>query len=303
MIKIPVVLASDENYTLFMFVTILSAVKNKSPNTYYDFYLLVPSNYSEKRKKLFYKFNSKDVHITFICMDNSFQNLRMNINYITYPTYYRLKMADLLPEFDKVLYLDTDVIVLEGLEDFYNINLGSNYIGGVKAAECIMQCKNNSRYYSSIGLDDTSQYINAGVTLWNLKKIREENITSKLIELSQKNFGGMDQDVINVTFYNKILCLDFRYNVMTKYITGDKIKKEQLYNIYGREAYEEGLKHPYVIHYADAKKPWINLFTPFAVKWWKYMLMRPSLNLLPMYVRILRSYVKLFLRFIKYARM
>ncbi len=271
--KIPVVLASDNNHAALMYITMLSAIKNMAEDSFYDFYLLVSENFSEKNKKRLLKLQADRVNINFICMQNEFQDLQMKISHITCPTYYRLKMADLVP-FDKVIYLDTDVVVLKDLCRLYNTDLKDNFIAGVKAAECIMERKNNGKYYSDIGLDDTSQYINAGVTLWNLKKIREENITPELLKLSQKNFGGMDQDVINVAFYDKILHLDFCYNVMTKYVTGDKTK---FYDIYGENSYLDGLEHPYIIHYAGTEKPWTNIFCSYSQFWWRYAFGAPVL--------------------------
>ena len=271
-VKIPVVLASDENYAPYLFVTMYSAIQNKADNSIYDFYILVPNKFSNNCKKLFKNLETSTVFVNFVDMNDMFQSSKTTIKHITYPTYYRLLLAELLPDYDKVLYLDTDVIVLKDLKSLYDYDLNENYIAGVKAAAYILNEKTESLYYKSIGLPELSGYINAGVTLWNIKKIRDDNITPGLISLVDENFKSQDQDIINVVFYGRILFLDFSFNVMTKYLSG-KYAKNDLYDIYGKDVFECGLKNPCIIHYADKRKPWRTIFIPYGIIWWKYALL------------------------------
>ena len=217
--KIPIVLASDRNCAMQMYITILSAITNKKKDSFYDFYCLIPSRFSkfvdQKFKKLINKYNN--VKLTFISMKNTFSHLPMQIEHITSPTFYRLKIAELLPGYDKALYLDIDTIVLKDLTQLFNTDLGNNYIGGVPAASYIIEYEKLKDYYDNIGLKDMAYYVNAGVILWNLKQIRQDNVTEKFLALTKNTYKFMDQDIINLVCYGKIKHLDFKYNVMTSY--------------------------------------------------------------------------------------
>ena len=119
---IPIVLATDKQGIGLLYVTILSAVLNKKKSTSYDFYCLIQNKVSQYVYKQFDKISKKyeGVSITFINMKNDFQDKQMQIKYISSPTYYRLKLANIFPQYDKIIYLDIDTIVMQDLTSLYN---------------------------------------------------------------------------------------------------------------------------------------------------------------------------------------
>ena len=255
--RIPIVLAADENYAPQMYITILSALKSKNTESFYDIFCLLPDRFSGETEEVFFELQNKfeNTKIRFIPMNNDFKAQEMQISHISTPTYYRLRMPEILKEYKKAIYLDVDIIVLKDLSEFFNIDIDDYYIAGVKAAGYILDEK-QQQYSSSIGIEDISGYVNAGVTLWNLEKIRKDNLCDKLIELAAKNFRSMDQDVINLAFYRKIKILPFRYNLMTKYYDRILNQRELLDKIYGKKEIDEAIDSPVIIHYADYVKPW-----------------------------------------------
>lgn len=274
----PVILASDNNYAPQMLVTIISLLENKNINSFYDFYLLIPKKFSKKILNAFKQLDNKyfNFKINFIEMHNDFISNKMQITHITHPTYYRLKAAQKLPlKYDKALYLDVDTIVLKDLNDIFDIDLKDAYIAGIEAAGIIINHYKSPQYFDSIGISNMDHYINAGVTLWNLKRIREDNLTPKLLSLANNNYRTMDQDVINVAFQNNIKILPFKYNIMTKYKNEIEAMDEEFYKLYGEKNIEEGLESPYIIHYADKIKPWADCNSYKADYWWKYANLSP----------------------------
>jgi lipopolysaccharide biosynthesis glycosyltransferase len=170
--------------------------------------------------------------------------------------------------------MDTDVIVLKDLTNLFSTDLEGNYIAGVKAAGYIINKDKTEKYYISIGLKNITEYINAGVTLWNLDNIRRDNLTPKLLELAAKNFSSMDQDVINVAFQGNIKHLPLKYNLMTPYERrySDKTSAEykKLVSIYKDDSLNEAFSDPVIIHYADKVKPWNDKTSFLSQVWWKY---------------------------------
>lgn len=261
MLKIPIVLASDKNCVSQMYTTILSALSNKNRDTFYDVYCLIPNRFSKRIEKIFGKLarKYKNANITFIPMRNAFANLEMQISHITSPTYYRLKIAELLPQYDKAIYLDIDTVVLQDLTELYQTDLGENYIGGVHSAGYVIEENDLKEYYNSIGMPNMQYYINAGVILYNLKQIKKENITSKFLALVDNKYKFMDQDIINLVCYGKIKHLDFKYNVMTPYkhrFLDVPELCQQVYEFYGEDNFKKAITNPTIVHYASSIKPW-----------------------------------------------
>ena len=254
---IPIVLASDENYAPQMYITILSALINKNPGTNYRFICFISEKFPAETEKEFLNLEKKfpNTKILFVLMKDAFKNVGVQIAHITTPAYYRLKMPEIIKDYNKALYLDVDTVVMGDLSELFNTDIDDYYIGGVKAAAYVNN-SDNLDYYKKYGLNDLSQYINSGVTLWNLEKIRRDNLCEKLVKLADNNFSSIDQDVINIAFYGKIKFLDFKYNLMTKYKRDIFENREALDKIYGHEQIDEAITSPVIIHYVDYIKPW-----------------------------------------------
>lgn len=264
-IRIPIVLASDKNYAPQMYITMLSAIKNKDKNTYYDFYCLIPKPFSKNVQKKFYRLKTDKINIKFICMKNEFTDCKVTLNHVATPTYYRLKIAELLPQYEKAIYLDVDTIVLGDLTELYNTDLKDNYIAGVHSATAEMNYKHEK-------IQDMTKYINAGVVLFNISQIKKDNMTKKLLSLIGENYPLADQDIINVAFNGKIKLVDFKYNIMTYYkdLMNNPETKKRFEEIYGKENFENALKNPVIIHYLSNRKPWAHKDIFLDEHWHKY---------------------------------
>ena len=273
---IPIILAADNNYAPYMSVLMISILKNAKSNPFLDFYLLVPDNFKEEYKNKIEKDCNfyKNKQLNFINMQNEFSQTKKMISHITEQTYYRLRAAEILPvKYNKCIYLDVDTVVNDDISELYNIDLEDNYVAGVKGPIYHFSNNGNIKYCQKIGLPSIEQYINAGVLVLNLKRIRDNNITPTLCEEALKNYPTVDQDVINKIFYNNIKHLHFKYNVMTKYKSiVDKTlpEYEKICKLFGKNIFEEAINYPAIIHYVDITKPWNNKNCIFAHYWWQH---------------------------------
>lgn len=166
-------------------------------------------------------------------------SLPLNISHISVETYYRYVIADLLPDLDKILYLDADLIVCKNIADFYSTDLKNNYFSG---AEDLYIKEINHKQSIGLGADDL--YINAGVLLMNLKLIRQDNLGEKLINATKELWNKIkyqDQDVINIVCKGKIKKINNMYNFATH---------NMLYNA-------KLIDTAKIIHYTGSKKPWL----------------------------------------------
>ena len=112
---------------------------------------------------------------------------------------------------DKILYIDADAIVIDNIEELWNIDLKENVIAGVHE---------NGEWDKCFGLDGfDNTYINSGVLLIDLKKIRNQKLDDEMIEkLNTKWYNLPDQDVINIVCKDKIMHISNIYN--STYTTG-----------------------------------------------------------------------------------
>ena len=275
-LTIPIVLSSDDEYILYMYTTMISILENKKKNTYYAFYLLVPDKFSQINANKILSIADKYIcYINFIFIkEKIFNYIKMNIPHITLPTYYRLLIADLLPnEIDKCIYLDVDICVCKDLTDLFNIDIKDNYIAGVVSPVYFF---NEKKHCKRLNLTSMKQYINAGVLIMNLKQIRKDNITKKFIKLSKKNFESQDQDVLNVACYGKILTLPPKYNVQVlKFKDNNPLLRE----LYKEKDIIEAKNTPYIIHYSNKRKPWNSIDIYMEKYWWDIAKQTPYSNI------------------------
>jgi len=233
---INVCLSADNNYAQYAGVVIASILKNSNPDDELSFYILDGGITEENKNKIKSLTSIKDCQISFVQIDESlFEDYKKltTHSYITLATYYRLKIPQFLNEnIKRIIYLDCDMIVNESLSELYNTDLGDNYIGGV----IDIRVKYKHKWKNKI-------YVNAGMLLIDVDKIRKDNIEEKFLEYTKNNFDNIkagDQDIINFTLEGKIKVLDDLWNV-------------QVSSFISRSNFT---KHPKIIHYVAKKKPW-----------------------------------------------
>ena len=261
---IPVVYATDLSYMRYTLVSMVSALQNARGDTFYAFTVLIPPDSKIDQADIDERLSRFDNYsLSFIEMGNEFADLQMHIPHITSPTFYRLRISSLLEKYDKCIFLDGDTIVCEDLQSLYNIDLQDNYLGGVPA---YIYYKSEAAHRKRLELSDdqTFQYINAGVLLINLEKLREENKESQFIQLLDNNYESQDQDILNMACYGNIQLIPSRYNMMTRYTNWnlDSFPTEAIpYEIIS------GRMYPAIIHYASKVKPWNDYTSPHSNLW------------------------------------
>ena len=108
---------------------------------------------------------------------------------------------------NKILYLDSDIIVTKDISELYSTDVSDYYLAGVED-------KLSHKMRDRVNLKDGEVYINSGVQLVNLAKFREDNIEPIIFETLRKKDTYTDQDVINDICRSKILQFPLKYNLM-----------------------------------------------------------------------------------------
>ena len=149
----------------------------------------------------------------------------------TYMVLIRAALTKVFPQLDTILSLDVDTIVNENISDLWNTKLDDYYLAAVREPE--KSTKN-------------TLYINMGVALLNLKKLRDDKKDDEIIHsLNTIQYDYNEQDCINKLCQGKILELNPDYNI-TNYTEEAKHRK-----IIHYAAIKEWQKLPLVQHYAN----------------------------------------------------
>ena len=253
MTEINVCISCDENYAKYASVVIASILSNACGDDILHFYILDGNISDESRSKILTLTKIKNCKIDFSKVDETKLEIYKQINtheYITLPAYYRLILSELLPDVDKIIYLDCDIVVNTSLKDLFEADLGENIIAGVLDA----RVKHKKKWKNS-------KYINSGMIVFDLDKIRKENIEQKFFEYTKQNIDKIetgDQDVINFTLKDRIKILPDEWNV-------------QVSGFASRTSFTN---HPKIIHYIGCDKPWVfGSCTFFKDLYFKYLQM------------------------------
>ena len=238
--EIPVFFSTDDNYIPYLDVAVRSLIANASNEYTYRIIILNTGLESDNVAKV--KQNEKDgVVIDFVDISENLESIKRhfkNVYHFSIVTYYRLFIASLFPQYDRIVYLDCDLVVLGDISELYNIPLGDNILAA--APEQYVQNTAEFRHYARKALGvDPDGYVNAGVLVINLKEFRKNRIEEKFVELiTRYDFDLLDPD-----------------QAYLNYLCRDKICV--LPNGWNKEPMElpcDGKKN--IVHYALYKKPW-----------------------------------------------
>jgi len=248
---IPVVFCFDRKYSQAAAVATYSLISNsQSP---LRIYWIVPSNDYAGLSKFKTQIEEKIGHEILLRSANIsiFQGWK-TANHFNESVYLRLLIPELVDE-KKVIYLDSDTIVLGDLLDLFTLDINSYFLGGA--------VDDGAGAASQIPLTNKDQYINSGVLLMNLDSLRENNFLSSLKKIQGQFFNEItwpDQCLLNKFADEKKLILDSKWNLM---LSPNAIAASEFKKFITSE-----IK---IIHFVGSIKPWQKWCNPEILNYWK----------------------------------
>lgn len=286
---VTIAVAVDENYVAHLAALIESIKSSFAEDRFLDFVVLdggVQKTSQALLEKQFFQ-NFSEGRINFINCTHLYADIETHA-YFSTATFYRISIARLLQNHDKILYLDTDVVVLKDISMLYDVEVSNQYIAAAatdlstKANLNLGSKKKIPKRYKGfggivirdyvrdfLGLGDKSdEYFQAGVMLFNLTKFRESDIEKTAIEdLSSRRYWLLDQDVLNRCLLGKTKSIDISWNLMAGFESFAKNMPDD-WAQKARHASED----PGIIHYAGFdEKPWNNPSAKFAHFYWFFL--------------------------------
>lgn len=269
---INIVLITDSRYVTPTRVTMLSAIKNKCPESLYHFYIITENITKKDTEDLLRlkEISPKTIEINILQQqepDLPYENMQRFLQYKV--GMHKIYLPQVLPTLDKVIYMDSDIIVLKDLQELFAQDVEGLYATVAK----------DGIYYrfpkemAEMGLDKRGFYFNSGVMLYNLEQQRKDNIVSKLVDYinTHTDFFG-DQDVLNVVFGDKLKLMSYRYNCISTFFEADDLNfLSEYFGEYLPKDTFDIYENATIIHYAG-DKPWQENYKPQYLKelWFRY---------------------------------
>ena len=253
---IPIFFAVDDGYAPFLAVALQSLIENSSKNYYYSIKILY-TNINEQNKKKINKYKTDNVNIEFVDLNYYIEEVKDKLytrDYYTKTTYFRLFIPDLYPQYDKALYLDSDIVVLGDIAELYNTNIKGNLVAAVPD-DVIQTIPIFSEYAEKVvGVANYKNYFNAGILLMNLDEFRRMKFQDKFLYLLEtvKFTVAQDQDYLNRLCKGRVTLVDKTWNRMPINMEGIN---------------EKDIK---IIHYNLSYKPWHFDNILYQEYFWKY---------------------------------
>lgn len=280
---VTVVFSADQGYVPYLATTLASVISHSSPSRSYDLVILHTGIGEGDQLKIKSQAQGRDhISLRFFDMADSIAensgHLFVNAH-LSVATYYRLFTPSIFVNYDKILYLDADLVLLDDVARIFETNLGDNILGAVRDyyAICDLMAAPKSEWAGQVGLNDCSNYFNAGVILLNLAQIRHDLIMDKwqayLARVRQPRLH--DQDVLNSCSEGRVTWLHPGWNnhAWNEYLMGVVGPAHLTPSLEAQ--YQSSKVEPKIIHYVSKHKPWAWPHLPLAEYFWQYALSTP----------------------------
>ncbi len=280
--NIPVIFACNEYYAQFCSSAILSLAEHASPENHYDLIVLGKDFSATAKSRLQATVaDFPNVSVRFYDVGALFDQYHLfERPNISMETYYRLVIPEVFDVYDKVLYLDGDLIVLDDVAKLYAVDIGDCYLGAARDIGHQGNLNGGDRkmmkYYKQFGCKDCKNFFNAGVLIMNTKQFRADFTSRFLLDLAQQGaFMFQDQDLLNILCEGRIYDVGYEWNFY-----GDPVESYRgWFNSFApHEAYQKYMaakKNFHIIHYAGNEKPWWNPAQEYAEIFWRYFRKTP----------------------------
>jgi lipopolysaccharide biosynthesis glycosyltransferase len=265
---VPIVFAADNQFAPYCSVSIASLIANRDPQRQYALFILY-HDMNAKNASLLESMATENVTIKCLNITRFVEEgLFYTHGRMTITTYFRFFVGDVLPDYDKILYLDSDIIILRDIAELFDTDIGDRLLGGV--------CTYRSDDSATLAMSDylkkqmnttPYEYINAGILLINLKAFRAEGIRPKCIAYLRRHrdLKWMDQDVLNAVCRGRIQYLSENWNMSQFYY-------EQDYRA-GKD-----MSQVRIVHYLNRIKPWLEPMRLSHIFFYQYSALTPYMR-------------------------
>lgn len=281
--NVPVVLAANDAYVPYLAVALKSLVENTSRERNYDIIVLHADITEENQARLTRELvHAENISLRFKNVTPVFDeyvklDLRV-VDQISKETYFRFLIQDIMPDYDKVVYIDSNLIFLADVAELYDTPMGTNLLAAVRDADsagAFNELYPDYKQYQleKMKLENPFDYLNAGVLLINLAEMRKSFTVQEIMKFAaSEKWHFLDQDVLNMLCEGRVTFLDMAWNVMMDWKIGTMSRMDAIVHAphWLYLDYLHSRNAPKIVHYAGIQKPWKCANCDFAEYFWQY---------------------------------
>ncbi len=261
---VPVVFAADDAYVPMLTTALYSLLKNASPDYFYDIVVLesgISREHKTQMHNFFSQFSNAALRFAQVSGMIDCYNLKTSNAHISTETYYRFLIQQVMPSYNKVIYLDCDLVVLGDISKLWEIDLKDNLVAAARDADFLGNLNKSDgtrmRYAKNVlHLHNPYDYFQAGVLVLNLEQMRALYSFEQWLEYAtEPKYLYDDQDILNKHCEGRVLYINNAWNVMNN--CGGRI--QNVCSFAPAKVYEEYLaayENPLIMHFAGFEKPW-----------------------------------------------
>lgn len=281
-----IVFACSENFVPYLSVAVQSIIDNASPSRRYDIVVLTRNISPTSMITLTRQVTSPHVGIGFLDVDAALGDIELpHHGHFRPETYFRLLAPQLLPNVDKAIYLDSDLIVDDDVAELFDVDVTGYKLAATRDADTIGQIDGYDATVGpylkdELGMDDPHDYFQAGVLLMNLAELRRTVTPEEFLALStERMWRWLDQDVLNKVVNGDYVRVHMRWNYLMdwQHLRRTHIIANAPADV--RAEYEEAAADPAIIHFAGPdNRPWLYPDADRAELFWHYAMRSPYLD-------------------------
>lgn len=275
---LPFVICFDDNYAHAAGALIQSIIDNSSLSNNYELYLICDAvTRSNKQKLLSLIGRAGNFRIRFVDSSALFDSAEMHTSEHFAPaTYARLFIPSIFPDYGRVVFIDSDMIVKEDVAKLHKIDLQGKKIGAVKdlvmegfvkfghMAPKEFKGYTAGRYLSEyLGMSNPDNYFQAGLLVMDIPKIKADLTCEQMVRaIYEKKYWYHDQDILNKVFEGEVCYLDMSWNVYHGNGTTERFFPNLRFDSY--MSFLNARENLKIVHFAGDQKPWINSSVDYA---------------------------------------
>lgn len=233
------------------FLTMMNSLSTNNKESKFDVYVLHTDLDDDDKAKILTKLQP-NINPIYIYMDKSLFKGAPKVKRYPYEIYYRIFAPKMLPEsVDRILYLDSDLIVHGNVDELYNMNFEGNLFIACTQIRGFVTWLNRIR----MTVNRHHYYMNTGVMMMNVKELRQIIDTDAIFKFIKRNGWRMylyDQDVLFKFYGDRIKLIDPKiYNLSDRYITFYNMRRPK-----HKIDADWVANNNVIIHYLGRNKPW-----------------------------------------------
>ena len=273
--EVAITMACSDSYKNIMGVLLQSIITNADAQENYDIVILEYGISKSDQSRISRFYQRENISVRFYSVREQIEGKDLYVHgYLSVMTYARLLIPQIFENFERVVYLDCDMVCNSDIAQLFHADMQDKPLGAVADTVLNMEAWHNpnseeTKQYlkETVGITTEGRYFNGGVILFDIDRLREDG--EKLLACArERQWRWADQDVLNHIYKERVFYFDLQWNVIV--ISNIKQRKRYLSDSKLYPDYERALEEPCIIHYAGEMLPCYRRNVPLGYKFLKY---------------------------------